>query len=91
MKKLFQINTKKFPVENIIGTVSTEELYRTFLTETMLDLKEVTDYKYFVLADSKKEKIEATEIIAVDSEKNDMIMKVKNLFQKMPCFIQMKI
>lgn len=60
--------------------MSTEELYRTFLTETMLDLKEVTDYKYFVLADSKKEKIEATEIIAVDSEKNDMIMKVKNLY-----------
>ena len=80
MKKLFQINTKKFPVENIIGTVSTEELYRTFLTETMLDLKEVTDYKYFVLADSKKEKIEATEIIAVDSEKNEIIIKVENLY-----------
>ena len=46
----------------------------------MLDLKEATDYKYFVLADSKKEKIETTEIIAVDSEKNDMIIKVKILY-----------
>ena len=68
MKKIFQINTKKFPVENIIGTVSTEELYRTFLTETMLDLKEVSEYKFFVSADLK-EKVEATEIIAVDSKK----------------------
>ena len=80
MKKLFQISNEKFPVKNIIGTISTEELYKTFLTETMLDLKEATDYKYFVLADSKKEKIETTEIIAVDSEKNDMIIKVKNLY-----------
>lgn len=79
MKKLFQINNEKFPVENIIGTISTEELYRTFLTETMLDLKEVSEYSFFVSADLK-EKVEATEIIAVDSEKNDMIIKVKNLY-----------
>lgn len=56
MKKLFQISNEKFPVKNIIGTISTEELYKTFLTETMLDLKEATDYKYFVLADFKKRK-----------------------------------
>ena len=80
MKKLFQISNKKFPVKNIIGTISTEELYKTFLTETMLDLKEATDYKYFILADSEKEKIEATEIIAVDSEKNEIIIKVENLY-----------
>lgn len=79
MKKLFQINTKKFPVENIIGAISTEELYRTFLTETMLDLKEVSEYNFFVSADLK-EKVKATEIIAVDSEKNDMIIKIKNLY-----------
>lgn len=80
MKKIFQINNEKFPVENIIGAISTEELYKTFLTETMLDLKEATDYKYFVLADSKKEKIETTEIIAVDGEKNEIIIKVEKLY-----------
>lgn len=79
MKKLFQINNEKFPVENIIGTISTEELYKTFLTETMLDLKEVSEYSFFVSADLK-EKIEATEIIVADSEKNEMIIKVKNLY-----------
>lgn len=79
MKKLFQINNEKFPVENIIGTVSTEELYRTFLAETMLDLKEASEYNFFVSADLK-EKVEATEIIAVDSEKNEIIIKVENLY-----------
>lgn len=79
MKKIFQINTKKLPVENIIGAISTEELYRTFLTETMLDLKETSNYTFFVSADLK-EKVEATEIIAVDSEKNEIIIKVENLY-----------
>lgn len=79
MKKLFQISNEKFPVKNIIGTISTEELYRTFLTETMLDLKETSDYTFFVSADLK-EKVEATEIIAVDSEKNEIIIKVENLY-----------
>lgn len=41
--RYFKIDTEKFPVKNIIGTIKDEDLYRVFSENVILEPKE---YKY---------------------------------------------